>query len=124
LLPDLLWPYICRTGSRTRNFAAANHFGDDGYRARTLEASNEVEVWAELVGGNQAKLKCFALVTDKTVDLNEPNGIWRNSHPDIAGLFVTPKSTYWRSLVDLNKEVENFFVARRWRRTLPRPRLA
>jgi hypothetical protein len=37
-------PYIWRSGSRTRIIGAANQFGDDKYRAKTLEAVSEVEV--------------------------------------------------------------------------------
>jgi hypothetical protein len=39
-----LWPYISRSGSSTRIIGAANHFGDDQYLAKTLEAVSEVAV--------------------------------------------------------------------------------
>jgi hypothetical protein len=53
-----------------------------------------------------AKKTRFGFVTHNSKDFSEPNGDRRKPHPDIAGLFTPPKSTYWGSLVDVIKEID------------------
>lgn len=65
-----------------------------------------VETFAGLVGGRSGKSTRFAFVTHNSKDFSEPNGDRRKPHPDIAGLFAPPRSTYWGSLVELLKEVD------------------
>jgi hypothetical protein len=66
---------------------------------------SEVEVWAELVGGNQSKRKHLALVAHNTEDFSEPNGVGESRIPTLPAC-SRQKSTYWSSLVNLIKEAD------------------
>jgi PIN domain-containing protein len=57
-----------------------------------------IEAYAGLVASRSGKKTRFAFVTHNSRDFSEPNGDRRKPHPDIAGLFTAPKSTYWGSL--------------------------
>jgi hypothetical protein len=46
-----------------------------------------------LAAGTAQKTR-FDFVTHNSRDFSESNGDRRRRHPDIAGLFVAPKSTY------------------------------
>jgi predicted nucleic acid-binding protein len=62
-----------------------------------------IETYDEIVSSARRTKRNFAFVTHNTKDFSELNGDRRKPHSDLAGVFPSPRSTYWVSMIDVIK---------------------
>lgn len=70
-----------------------------------------IELYGGLITSRRGKKPRYAFLTHNTKDFSELNGDRRKPHVDLIGLFDSPRSTYWVSIVDLIKEVDPDLLA-------------
>lgn len=65
-----------------------------------------IEIYTELASSNSNDHIRYALVTHNTKDFSEYHGDHRKPHNDLAHLFDSSHSTYWVSVVEAIKEID------------------
>ncbi len=70
-----------------------------------------IEIYTELASSYSSDKTRFALVTHNTKDFSDFHGDHRKPHNDLAHLFASSHSTYWVSIVEAIKAIDDDLLA-------------
>lgn len=66
-----------------------------------------IEIYADLVSDRKLKRYDAAFVTHNVKDFSEANGDRRRPHEDLAGLFAQSFSSFWTSIVECLRSIDD-----------------